>query len=365
LDEAPPASPAILAISEADIIQFEVPVMPVVAGVDLGGTAVNYTLVDAHERFLIEKLCEHPARSTEGPDICLQQIADGLKIALELAGVAPKEVVYVGLDTPGPASATGVLSAKGSTNFVHSNWAGFDIRAGLEKKLGLPVAYLNDGNAAALWGHFNIFGASSQETSISAIIGTGLGGGVIMGGNDVKGRKGFGGELGHVLLPYQSIANVPGIVPECNCGRTGDLESVCSLTSISKTYLPYFFAKYPGHELGKLGDIKKAAKLVRSYAEKGDAMSLEIFRAQAHGLGLFFDEMVNTFDPDALIVGGGVVETGEEFRKWFLNEIRVGMPTQREEQADIPIYVMPNGDTAGARGAALEALKLARQQSLI
>jgi predicted NBD/HSP70 family sugar kinase len=75
--------------------------------------------------------------------------------------------------------------------------------------------------------------------------------------------------------------------------------------------------------------------------------------------------MVNTFDPDALIVGGGVVETGEEFRKWFLNEIRVGMPTQREEQADIPIYVMPNGDTAGARGAALEALKLARQQSLI
>jgi len=138
--------------------------MPVVAGVDLGGTAVNYTLVDAHERFLIEKLCEHPARSTEGPDICLQQIADGLKIALELAGVAPKEVVYVGLDTPGPASATGVLSAKGSTNFVHSNWAGFDIRAGLEMKLGLPVAYLNDGNAAALWGHFNIFGVVNSAT---------------------------------------------------------------------------------------------------------------------------------------------------------------------------------------------------------
>ncbi len=94
-------------------------------------------------------------------------------------------------------------------------------------------------------------------------------------------------------------------------------------------------------------------------------MSREIFRAQAHGLGLFFDEMVNTFDPDALIVGGGAVETGEEFRTWFINEIRAGMPPQREEQADIPIYVMPNGDTAGARGAALEALKLARQQSLI
>jgi glucokinase len=363
--KASPVGPAILAISEADIIQFEVPVMPVVAGVDLGGTAVNYTLVDARERFLIETLCEYPARSTEGPDICLQQIADGLQVALELAGVALKEVVYVGLDTPGPASATGVLSAKGSTNFVHSDWAGFDIRAGLQQKLGLPVAYLNDGNAAALWGHFNIFGANSHATSVSAIIGTGLGGGVIIDDNDIKGKNGFGGELGHVLIPYQSIANAPGLVPECNCGRTGDLESVCSLTAIGKTFLPYFLARYPDHELGKLGDLKKAAKLVRGLAEKGDPMCREIFRAQAHGLGLFFDEMVNTFDPDALIVGGGAVETGEEFRNWFVHEIRVGMPPQREEQAEIPIYVMPNGDTAGARGAALDALKLARHQNLI
>ncbi|MGB6623143.1 MAG: hypothetical protein WBE43_00015, partial [Candidatus Acidiferrales bacterium] len=61
--------------------------MTVVAGVDLGGTAVNYTLVDGQEIFLIEGLCEHPARAKEGPAICLQQIADGLKIACENAGV--------------------------------------------------------------------------------------------------------------------------------------------------------------------------------------------------------------------------------------------------------------------------------------
>ena len=85
---------------------------------------------------------------------------------------------------------------------------------------------------------------------------------------------------------------------------------------------------------------------------------------QAHGLGLFFDEMVNTFDPDALIVGGGAVETSAEFQRWFIDEIRAGMPEQRAEQADIPILVMPNGDTAGARGAAIEALKLATQSGL-
>jgi hypothetical protein len=63
-------------------------------------------------------------------------------------------------------------------------------------------------------------------------------------------------------------------------------------------------------------------------------------------------------------VGGGVLETSREFQKWFLDEIRVGMPNQREEQVNIPIHVMPNGDTAGARGAALEALKLARSSGL-
>jgi len=328
--------------------------------VDLGGTAVNYTLMTAEEKFLIEGLCEHPARSKEGPAICLQQIAEGLQIATDNAGVKLDDVAVVGLDTPGPASATGVLSAKGSTNFVHPDWSCFDLRAGLEAKLGKPVTYLNDGNAGALWGHFALFGASSSKTSISAIVGTGLGGGVIIEDMVLKGRKGFGGELGHVLIPYQSITGVEGLVPVCNCGRTGDLESVCSLTAIEKTFLPYFLAKFPDHELGRFGDMHTAAKAVRGMAERGDEMCREIFRVQAHALGLFFDEMVNTFDPDALIVGGGAIETGKEFQDWFVAEIHAGMPSQRAEQADIPVHIMPNGDTAGARGAAIEALKLMR-----
>jgi predicted NBD/HSP70 family sugar kinase len=249
-----------------------------------------------------------------------------------------------------------VLSAEGSTNFVHRDWAGFDIRGELEVKLGKPVTYLNDGNAGALWGHFSIFGASRQATSISAIVGTGLGGGVIVDGNVVKGRVGFGGELGHVLIPYQSIRGVEGLRPNCNCGRTGDLESVCSLTAIEQTLLPFFLPKYPDHELHQV-DVGKAAKLVRGLADQGDPMCREIFRVQAHGLGLFFDEMINTFDPDALIVGGGAIETSADFQRWFVDEIRAGMPVQREEQVDIPIHIMPNGDTAGARGAAIEAMK--------
>jgi len=336
----------------------------VVAGGDVGGTAVNYTLVDGQERFLVEGLCEHPSLAKQGPEICLQQIADGLKVATDRAGVTLVDVVAVGLDTPGPASAAGQMSTRGSTNFVHARWAGFDIREGLAHQLEKPVTYLNDANAAALWGHYAIFGANSRETSVSIIIGTGNGGGIILDGNVVKGKNGFGGELGHVLVPYQSIAGTSGINPVCNCGRTGDLESLCSLTSIERNLLPYFLPRYPGHELAKL-EPHQAAKLVRGLADKGDALSRDVFGVQAHALGLFFDEMVNTFDPDALIVGGGALEASEEFQKWFMDEIRVGMPNQRAEQAGIPIYVIPNGDTAGARGAAIEALKLARQSGLM
>lgn len=339
------------------------PTTRVTAGVDLGGTAVNYTFIATDGAWLIDSLCEHPARAPEGPDICLQQIADGLAIAAARAGIRLEDIVVVGLDTPGPASASGVLSARGSTNFVHRDWASFDIRAALEQKLARPVTYLNDGNAGALWGHFAIFG-SEPATSLSAIVGTGLGGGVIVDGMVVKGRKGFGGELGHVLIPYQSIDSIPGLVPACNCGRIGDLESLCSLTAIRRTLLPFFLAQHAGHELSGL-EAHEAARKVRGLAERGDRMCREIFRVQARALGLFFDEMVNTFDPHALIVGGGAIETGPEFQRWFVEEIRAGMPVQREEQADIPIHVMPNGDCAGARGAAIDALAVARRTSMV
>ena len=151
------------------------------------------------------------------------------------AGVALSDIVAVGLDTPGPASALRRpqrarlhqlrASRLGRIRYPHE--PGRPVSA-------KPVTYLNDGNAGALWGHFTLFGGDSRETSLSAIIGTGLGGGVIVDGNVVKGSKGFGGELGHVLIPYQSIIGIQGLEPECNCGRTGDLESLCSLTAIEQ-----------------------------------------------------------------------------------------------------------------------------------
>ena len=70
----------------------------------------------------------------------------------------------------------------------------------------------------------------------------------------------------------------------------------------------------------------------------------------------------HTYDADALIVGGGAMETGAAFREWFIGEIRAGMPPQRDEQAGIAIHVMPSGDSAGARGAAIDAARMVRER---
>jgi glucokinase len=331
--------------------------MAIVAGIDLGGTAVNYTLFDSVRRhFLIDGLCEHAALVSQGPDVCLTQIADGLEMTARRAGAAAADIVAVGLDTPGPASATGVLSARGSTNFAHPAWAGFDLRGKLAQRLQRPVVYLNDGNAAALWGHTALFGSETPATTISAIIGTGTGGGIVVDGRLVSGRHGFGGEVGHVLIPWRSIEGLEDLRPPCNCGRTGDLESLCSLTAIRRTLLPHVLAKYPDHPLQGV-DPAAAAVKIRGLADGGDPMAREIFRIQARALGLFVDQMVNLFDPDGFLIGGGALEASRTFRDWFVDEVKAGMPVQREEQVT-RIELMPDGDTAGARGAALDAVRL-------
>jgi predicted NBD/HSP70 family sugar kinase len=139
----------------------------------------------------------------------------------------------IGICSPGPLDPkTGVVINPPNLPC----WRNFPLAAEIQRRYGVSARVDNDGNAAALWGHYAIFGPNSKETSISTIVGTGNGGGVILEGNVVKGKNGFGGELGHVLLPYQSIAGIAGMVPKCNCGRIGDLESLCSLTGIQTIF---------------------------------------------------------------------------------------------------------------------------------
>jgi glucokinase len=328
----------------------------VVVGLDNGGTANNATVLAHDGAFLVDGLVEVPSRVLEGPAIAVEALAGAFDNILAVTKVDRERVAAVGLDTPGPATADGVISSKGSTNFSQQAWWGFDFRGALEQRLGLPVVYNNDGNAAALYAHHVHFGADANErSSVSAIVGTGLGGGVIEQGKVIKGAAGMAGELGHVHIPMHGLLEEGQPLPSCGCGFLGDVESVSSLTGIVRNLLPYWLTRFPDHPLHHADTIRAAAKQVRSFAEQGDELALHIFDQQAMGLGRLFTIAANFTDPDCYFVGGGVVEAAPHFREWFLAKVRE-YTLLREEQAAVATFALvPDRDMAGARGAAIAA----------
>ena len=330
----------------------------VVVGIDNGGTSNNATVLDASGRFLVDRLVELPSLVTDGPEVAIDAMARALDNVLDLTGVPLTAVRGVGLDTPGPASADGVISSKGATNFAQPAWRGFDVRGALEARLGLPVVYNNDANAAALYAHHVRFGdKAAGHSSISAIIGTGLGGGVIEAGRVVCGAAGMAGELGHVQIPLHGLLAEGQPLPVCNCGFVGDAESIASLTGIERNLLPYWLTRFENHELSRVADPKQAAKLVRSYGEREDPLALAIFEQQAMAIGRLFTIAANYSDPDTYFLGGGVVETTPKFRQWFLGTVRQHTALREEQARVATLALVPDLDMAGARGAAIAALE--------
>lgn len=329
---------------------------PVVVGLDNGGNSTNATVLDADGRFLVDRLVETPSRVLEGPDAAVEAMVTAMDAALDLTGIPRERVAAVGLDTPGPASADGVISSKGSTNFSQPPWRGYDIRTALEHRLGLPVVYNNDGNAAALYAHHVHFGADAgQRSSISAIVGTGLGGGVVESGQVVRGAAGMACELGHVHIPMHGLLAEGQPMPTCRCGFLGDVESVASLTAIERNLLPYWLGRYPDHPLAAAASPRAAAKQVRTYGEQGDPLALEVFGQQARALGCLFTIAANFTDPDVFFVGGGVVEAAPEFRQWFIDQVRQHTRLRAEQATASHFALVPDLDMAGARGSAIAA----------
>jgi len=328
----------------------------VVAGLDVGGTTINATLLDSAGRFLVTEMAESPSLVREGPDKAIEALARSLEDVLELANIPRQAVRAVGLDTPGPVTADGVISSKGATNFANAGWRGFDVRTALEGRLGIPVVFNNDANAAALHAHYAHFGPelARRRSSVSVIVGTGLGGGVVESGEIIRGAAGMAGELGHIWLPLDGLLAPGQPMPICNCGMPGDAESIASLTGIEKNLLPYWLTQYPGHELARQ-PASAAARLVRAYGEVGDQLALSIFEQQAMAIGRLLTIAANFTDPHVYLLGGGVVEAAPAFRDWFLDRVRAHTVLREEQERASSISLVPDLDMAGARGSAIAA----------
>jgi glucokinase len=328
----------------------------VVAGLDTGGTMINATLLDSDGRFLDGELAESPSAVREGPDKAVEALARSLASVLDLAGIPAAAVRAVGLDTPGPVTADGVICSRGATNFAGPEWRGFDIRRALELRLERPVIFNNDGNAAALYAHHEHFGAAlaPERSSVSVIVGTGLGGGIVEAGQVIRGAAGMAGELGHIWLPLDGLLAPGQSIPTCNCGLPGDAESIASLTGIEKNLLPYWLTRFPDHPLAaEPADV--GAKLVRGYGEAGDPLALKIFDQQAMAIGRLLTIAANFTDPHVYLLGGGVVEAAPHFRDWFLDRVREYTVLRAEQAQVASIALVPDLDMAGARGSAIAA----------
>jgi glucokinase len=328
----------------------------VVVGLDSGGTTINATVLDAAGRFLVEDMAESPSCVREGPDKAIEALAEALSDVLELTGTPRAAVRMVGLDTPGPVTADGVICTMGATNFANAEWRGFDVRRALELRIGIPVVFNNDANAAALYAHHEHFGPGTAElrSSVSVIVGTGLGGGVVEAGQVIRGAAGMAGELGHIWLPMDGLLAPGQPIPMCNCGLPGDAESIASLSGIEKNLLPYWLTKFGGHELASQ-PVDVAAKLVRSYGEAGDPLALAIFEQQAMAIGRLLTIAANFTDPHVYLLGGGVVEAAPAFRDWFLERVRAHTVLREEQAQASSIALVPDLDMAGARGSAIAA----------
>ena len=328
----------------------------VVVGIDNGATKNNATVLALDGRYLVDRMHEVPSRMAEGPVVAIEAMVEAMHVALHAAGASFGDVAAVGLDTPGPASADGVISALGATNFAQPAWRGFDVRTALEARIGRQVVYNNDGNAAALYAHHVHFGMrAAAASSVTAVVGTGLGGGVIEAGRVIRGAAGQAGELGHIRIPLDGILEDDQPVPICGCGELGDVESIASLTGIRRNLLAYWLGRHPEHPLAQL-PLAEAARAVRGYGEADDPMARRIFAQQAMALGRLFTTAANFTDPLAYFVGGGVVEAAPEFRDWFLGQVRAHTTLRPEQAAVAEFALVPDLDMAGARGSAVAAL---------
>jgi glucokinase len=328
----------------------------VYVGLDNGGTTNNATVLDDSGTFLVDRMVETPSHVRDGPEVAVEALAGAFEAILTLTGAPRARVRAVGLDTPGPAGPDGVISSKGSTNFAHPGWRGFDVRRALEDRLGVPVLYNNDGNAAALYAHHLRFGDdAANRSSVAVIVGTGLGGGVIESGKVVRGAAGMAGELGHVHIPLHGLLEEGQPLPACNCGFVGDAESVASLTGIANNLLPYWLTRFREHELAGAGSMMEAAKQVRGYAERGDPLAVKIFEQQAVAIGRLLTIAANYSDPHTYFLGGGVVEAAPSFRTWFLDTVKANTLLREEQRRVATFDLVPDRDMAGARGSAIAA----------
>ncbi|MBB6548392.1 ROK family protein [Nonomuraea rubra] len=265
--------------------------LPAVLSLDIGGTKLAAGVVTGDG--LIHGWQVTPTRREEGPRPVLTRLFDLGRKAVAEAGVP--EVAAVGISCGGPLDTTaGVLECPPHL----PGWIDIPIVALATETFGVPAALENDATAAAL-GEFRYGAGRGTSTMVYLTISTGVGGGSVIGGRLHRGAAGNGGELGHVMVR-------PG-GRKCSCGRRGCLEAYASGTSIAERAREALAAGRPS-SLSALA--LPTAEDVSRAAEAGDPLAIEVWDETTWALGTALTDLVNAFEPELVVLGGGVTRSG-------------------------------------------------------
>lgn len=304
-------------------------------GVDLGGTAIKYGICKSDGTILKEFI--NDTERNAPVDSILQKISESIKDALQYANKKKIEIAAVGLGTPGLVNIdTGYLMGN-APNFKY--WRNVEVKKRLESGLTIPVFVDNDANAMA-YGE-SCFGAGKDFDDLICItLGTGIGGGIIINGELFRGSKYAGAELGHMSIHYNG--------KKCRCGGIGCWELYASATAMIENYL----IKNP-----KVKSISPR-EIFKQYKE-GNEIAAQVVKDEVELTGAGLASLVNIFNPQRIIIGGGLSEAGQ----WFIDQIV--QATERRAVKDsfrsVEIVAAQLGNQAGWLGAAA----LARQQYLL
>jgi glucokinase len=309
-------------------------------GIDLGGTKIQTVIVEADGSLRGEARQATPTEG--GPADVAHAMEDALREAASAAGVAPGDLAGVGVGSPGDADgSTGVVS--GARNLP--GWEGsFPLGAELSKALGAPVKVGNDVQVA-VEGEYALGAGKAHDSLLGVWWGTGIGGGIILGGKPWLGR-GAAGELGHTVVKRNGA--------RCPCGRRGCLEAYAGRAAMEAR------ARREHDEgvkteifeiMKKRGKDRLTSSVWEHALREGDALTESLLRRAIRYLGTGIASAVNLLDVEAVVLGGGLgVRFGDRFMDELVKEMRKHLFVDDNPPQ---MQVAELGDLGGAIGASL------------
>ncbi len=313
-----------------------------IAGVDMGATHLRAVITDFGAHVIAEK--EIPFDIKQGPENCISQADQLLQELLSSKRISLDMLSAVGLGVPGPISSdAGMVIAPP----IMPGWDRFPIRDTLETLWKRPVSMNNDAELGALgeWA----YGAGRGARDLAYIkVGTGSGAGLLIDGLIYRGSTGSAGEIGHLTMNNKG--------PQCTCGNYGCLEAYSGGHAIAQQAID---AIQSGKrtQISRIPIEKIAAKDVASAAQRGDLVAQQIMEKAGEHLGVAIAGLVNIFNPDMIVVGGGVAQIGD----LFLEPVRKTVAERSLPAAanNVRITTALLGRRSSSLGAIVQALSIA------